>query len=53
LAVAYGTFSLTLTGPEGAMARNGFRESAAVYQPDGSLKLRLHLSMSPAPVPGT
>jgi hypothetical protein len=52
LVVAYGTYSLTLTGPEGVMAQNGFWQSATVYQPDGSLKLRLHLSMTPAPVPG-
>jgi uncharacterized protein (TIGR02246 family) len=51
MVAAYGTFSGTLTGPEGAMPTGGMWQAVSVYQPDGSLKLRLHFAMIPAPAP--
>jgi uncharacterized protein (TIGR02246 family) len=51
MVAGYGTFSQTVTGPEGDMPMNGMWMSVSLYQPDGSLKIRLHQSMVPAESP--
>jgi len=48
MVAGYGTFSQTLTGPEGPMNMSGMWQTVCVYGADGSLKIRLHLDMIPA-----
>jgi uncharacterized protein (TIGR02246 family) len=51
MGAGYGTWSATLQGPEGPVPTGGRWHTVSLYQPDGSLKLRLHVSMIPAPMP--
>jgi ketosteroid isomerase-like protein len=51
MVAGYGTYSATLQGPEGPVPSGGRWHSVSLYQPDGSLKLRFHVSMIPAPMP--
>jgi uncharacterized protein (TIGR02246 family) len=53
MAASYGTHSVTVQGPDGAAAQMGMWQTVSSYQPDGSVKIRLHLSMIPEPVPET
>jgi uncharacterized protein (TIGR02246 family) len=48
LVASHGTFSQTVEGPEGPMSMSGMWQTVSVYQPDGSLKIRLHQNMIPA-----
>jgi uncharacterized protein (TIGR02246 family) len=50
---SYGTYSVTVQRPDGAAAQMGMWQTVSSYQPDGSVKIRLHLSMIPEPVPET
>ena len=50
---ASGTYSQTVQGPEGAMTMSGMWQTVSLFQPDGSMQLRLHQTMLPAePPPG-
>ena len=51
MVAAYGTFSQTVAGPEGDMTMAGMWQTVSLYQPDGSVKLRMHHSMLPAEPP--
>jgi ketosteroid isomerase-like protein len=51
LVASYGTWSATLTGPEGEVPASGRWQTVGVYEPDGTLKLRLHFALVPAPAP--
>ena len=51
MGAGYGTYSATLRGPEGPVPSGGRWHTVSLYQPDGSLKIRLHVSMMPAPMP--
>jgi len=51
LVAGYGTWSATPVAPEGAAAIGGRWQAVTVYQPDGSPKTRLQLTMIPAPMP--
>ena len=51
MGAGYGTYSATLQGPEGPVPTGGRWHTVSLYQPDGSLKIRLHVSMIPAPMP--
>ena len=51
MVAAYGTFSQTVAGPEGDMPMDGMWVTVSLYQPDGSVQIRLHQSMLPAEPP--
>jgi uncharacterized protein (TIGR02246 family) len=51
MVAGYGTFSQTVTGPEGDMTMNGMWMTVSLYQPDGSVQIRMHQSMVPAEPP--
>ncbi len=51
MVAAYGTFSQTVQGPEGAMTMSGLWQTVSLFQPDGSIQLRMHQSMLPAEPP--
>ena len=51
MGAGYGTYSSTLQGPEGPVPSGGRWQNVSLYQPDGSLKMRLQISMIPAPMP--
>jgi len=51
MVASYGTWSATLTGPGGEMPSSGRWQTVGLYEPDGTLKLRLHFAMVPAPAP--
>ena len=48
---SYGSYTVTVMGPEGEMPMSGLWQTVALYQPDGSLKIRLHLGMVPMEAP--
>ncbi len=51
MVAGYGTWSATPILPEDAAPIGGRWQNVTVYQPDGSLKMRLQLAMIPAPTP--
>ena len=54
MVAGYGTYSMTVAGPEGDMTMNGMWMTVSLYQPDGSVRIQLHQSMQPAePPPAT
>jgi len=53
MVAGYGTFSQTVTGPDGEMQMSGMWMTVSLYQADGSVKIRLHQSALPSePPPG-
>jgi uncharacterized protein (TIGR02246 family) len=51
MVAGYGTYSQTVTGPEGDMPMSGMWMTVSLYQPDGSVQIRMHQSMLPAEAP--
>jgi ketosteroid isomerase-like protein len=51
MVAGYGTWSGTPVAPEGAPPMTGRWQNVSVYQPDGSLKIRLSFAMLPAEPP--
>lgn len=51
MVVGYGSFDQTVQGPEGDMTMTGMWQTVSMYQPDGSILIRLHQSMLPAEPP--
>jgi uncharacterized protein (TIGR02246 family) len=51
MVAGYGTFSQTVAGPDGDMTMNGMWMTVSLYQPDGSVQIRVHQSMLPAEPP--
>jgi ketosteroid isomerase-like protein len=53
MVAGHGSWSATPNAPEGAPAMGGHWQNVSVYQPDGSLKIRLSLAMIPATPPAS
>ena len=51
MVAGYGTFTQTVSGPEGDMTLNGMWQTVSMYQPDGSIRIHFHQSMLPAEPP--
>lgn len=51
MVAAAGTYSQTIQGPEGEMPMTGMWMTVSMYQPDGSVLIRMHQSMMPAEPP--
>jgi ketosteroid isomerase-like protein len=52
MGASWGTFSQTLTDATGTTTTmSGMWQTVGLYQPDGSMKIRLHHTMIPAPRP--
>ena len=51
MVAGYGTFTQTVSGPDGDMSIPGMWQTVSMYDADGSLRIILHQSMSPAEPP--
>jgi uncharacterized protein (TIGR02246 family) len=51
MVAAHGTWTATMTTSAGSTAMNGLWVVVSLYQPDGSLKIRIHQGMIPATPP--